>query len=283
MMRQIIIRRRRRRPLCNLLLLVVILLCSFVPSFGRIVDPYKTLGVSRNSSQKDIQKRYRELCLKYHPDKNVQKPTKEREKFEGYFKQVQQAYDMIGSAESRQQQNFQQRYGGSTTSSQGQRSSPFGSDPLSEAAFRAFATGDRSFFTRGMGSGGGGGGPSFGIRTPFPSRGAQSPMMPTNLNFKSIYIQKVEIDLETLYKGVTSFRFELRDNLWTRYRAAIRGKVILLSIYQGMMYSFPVLRASKLLAAVIGLCVVHVTLPRPDPQASYAATLKKGTKYVDVE
>jgi curved DNA-binding protein CbpA len=281
MMRQII--RRRRRSISNLLILVLILLCSFVPSFGRIVDPYKTLGVSRHSSQKDIQKRYRELCLKYHPDKNVQKSTKEREKFEGYFKQVQQAYDMIGSAESRQQQSYQQRHGGSTASSQGQRSSPFGSDPLSEAVFRAFATGDRSFFTRGMGGmGGSGGGPSFGIRTPFPSRGTQPPMMPTNLNLKSIYIQKVEIDLETLYKGVTSFRFELRDNLWTRYRAAIRGKFIVLSIYQGMMYSFPVLRASKLLAAMIGLCIVHVTLPRPDPQASYAATLKKGTKYVDV-
>ena len=34
-------------------------------------NPYKVLGVDRNASQDDIRRMYRQLCLKYHPDKNI--------------------------------------------------------------------------------------------------------------------------------------------------------------------------------------------------------------------
>ncbi|MFQ9516354.1 MAG: J domain-containing protein [Eubacterium sp.] len=56
-------------------------------------DPYKVLGVSRNATDDDIKKAYRELSRKYHPDANINNP--DRDKAEEMFKLVQQAYDQI--------------------------------------------------------------------------------------------------------------------------------------------------------------------------------------------
>lgn len=56
-------------------------------------DPYKVLGVSRDSSDDDVKKAYRELSRKYHPDANINNPNKD--KAEEMFKLVGQAYDQI--------------------------------------------------------------------------------------------------------------------------------------------------------------------------------------------
>lgn len=56
-------------------------------------DPYKVLGVSRDASDDEIKKAYRELSRKYHPDANINNPNKD--KAEEMFKLVQQAYDQI--------------------------------------------------------------------------------------------------------------------------------------------------------------------------------------------
>lgn len=56
-------------------------------------DPYVVLGVSRNATDEEIKKAYRNLSRKYHPDANVNNPNKEHA--EEMFKEVQQAYDAI--------------------------------------------------------------------------------------------------------------------------------------------------------------------------------------------
>jgi DnaJ-class molecular chaperone len=59
-------------------------------------DPYQTLGVKKDASQDDIQKAYRRLAKKLHPDLNPgNKQAEER------FKEVSQAYDLLGDADKR--------------------------------------------------------------------------------------------------------------------------------------------------------------------------------------
>ena len=56
-------------------------------------DPYKILGISRDATDDEVKKAYRQLSRKYHPDANVNNPNKD--KAEEMFKQVQQAYQQV--------------------------------------------------------------------------------------------------------------------------------------------------------------------------------------------
>jgi DnaJ-class molecular chaperone len=59
-------------------------------------DPYKTLGVGKDTSQADIQKAYRRLAKKLHPDLNPgDKKAEER------FKVVSAAYDLLSDPDKR--------------------------------------------------------------------------------------------------------------------------------------------------------------------------------------
>ncbi len=60
---------------------------------------YEVLGVKRSASDADIKKAYRRLAMKYHPDRN---PGKEKEATE-HFKEINEAYGILGDAEKRQQ------------------------------------------------------------------------------------------------------------------------------------------------------------------------------------
>ena len=66
-------------------------------------NPYRILCVSKTSSQEMIRQKYRELCLKYHPDKNGHKSKEERDKCEEIFKQIQTSYSQIGTPTARKQ------------------------------------------------------------------------------------------------------------------------------------------------------------------------------------
>jgi len=60
-------------------------------------DYYATLGVSRNASQDEIKRAYKELAKKYHPDLNKSRGAEER------FKEINEAYSVLGDEKSRQQ------------------------------------------------------------------------------------------------------------------------------------------------------------------------------------
>ncbi len=66
-------------------------------------DYYKTLSVSREASDDEIRKAYKKLARKYHPDV---KPGDESATEK--FKQIQDAYAVLGDAEKREQYD---RYG----------------------------------------------------------------------------------------------------------------------------------------------------------------------------
>ncbi len=68
-------------------------------------DYYKTLGVPRNASEADIQKAYRELARKYHPDMNPDDKSAKKK-----FQQVQAAFDVLNNPEKREMYD---RYGSS--------------------------------------------------------------------------------------------------------------------------------------------------------------------------
>ena len=61
-------------------------------------DYYKTLGLSPGSDKKEIQKAYRELARKYHPDMNPDDASAKSK-----FQEVQHAYDVLSDDTKRSQ------------------------------------------------------------------------------------------------------------------------------------------------------------------------------------
>ncbi len=59
-------------------------------------DYYKILGVSKSATQAEIKKAYRKLAIKYHPDKTQGDKVKEEK-----FKEISEAYEVLGDAEKR--------------------------------------------------------------------------------------------------------------------------------------------------------------------------------------
>ena len=75
-------------------------------------DYYNTLGIQRNASDKEIQKAYRDLARKYHPDMNPGNDSAKQK-----FQEVQQAYDILSDGKKRSQYDqfgagFEQMGGG---------------------------------------------------------------------------------------------------------------------------------------------------------------------------
>jgi molecular chaperone DnaJ len=69
-------------------------------------DFYAVLGVPASASQDEIKKQYRKLAAKHHPDKNPS-DAKAAER----FKEISEAYNVLGDAEKRKQYDDMRRLG----------------------------------------------------------------------------------------------------------------------------------------------------------------------------
>src|ERR1700685_1774454 len=58
-------------------------------------DFYDVLGVSRSASSEEIQRAYRQLARRYHPDVNKDPGAEER------FKEISEAYDVLSDPDTR--------------------------------------------------------------------------------------------------------------------------------------------------------------------------------------
>lgn len=79
-------------------------------------DPYKTLGVDKNSSSSDIKKAYHQLVKKYHPDVNKEKDSEKK------FHKIQESYELLNDKTKRAQYD---QFGASAFDSSG-NANPYG-------------------------------------------------------------------------------------------------------------------------------------------------------------
>jgi DnaJ-class molecular chaperone len=89
------------------------------------LDPYKTLGVEKNTSPEEIKKVYRKLARKYHPDLNPN-----NKQAEAKFKELSEAYDILSDPEKKNEYDnlgkedfYQKGFGGA-----GYQGPSFGTD-----------------------------------------------------------------------------------------------------------------------------------------------------------
>jgi len=132
-----------------------------------MMDPYQVLGVSRNATDDEVKKAYRQLCKRYHPDANVGKP--DQAQCEKRFLEVQQAYEEIMHQRQGGGTRAGSGYNGGSAQQQQQQYTQYGS-PFDDF-FRQYAG---STYESGRGSAYGGG---------YGQRAQQTPEMQAAVNY----------------------------------------------------------------------------------------------------
>ncbi|GAX27724.1 hypothetical protein FisN_13Hu178 [Fistulifera solaris] len=260
---------RRLSTLYSLLWLFFGLLPPVFANAG--LNPYRTLGVSENASQDEIKRQYRALCLKYHPDKNTKQSSTERKAVETKFKQLQESYSLIGTAEGRRDWNLRQSTPfassfSATAPNQNQYYNGYQADDLFEQAFRSYASrtgpSHRFYTTRAFGR-------DEGYSAAFWS--------PSGL--KSVYEQRVSMSLYDLYNGVSKVKFRLRENAFTRCCAAFRGGIGYAILYQSLLFVIPLWRmTNRWIALPTALGLFYQQIPKPFENESFDAKIEAGYK-----
>jgi molecular chaperone DnaJ len=159
-------------------------------------DYYATLGVSASASQDEIKKQYRKLAKKFHPDTNQNDP-----KAADRFKEISEAYNVVGDPEKRKQYDDMRRLGAFEGFRSGSRGGPgprggAGTSTGGGFAFEDFDVGGLGGLGDIFGTMFGGGGGARGARTGGPQRG-QTVEATLEIPFRTAALGgKVPIDLE---------------------------------------------------------------------------------------
>ena len=82
---------------------------------------YTILGVTENASAGEIKKAYRKLAMQYHPDRNPGDKAAEEK-----FKEISEAYDIVGDEQKRQKYDQMRKYGFSGGNGRGFNGFDFG-------------------------------------------------------------------------------------------------------------------------------------------------------------
>ena len=141
-------------------------------------DYYEILGVTKNSTEAEIKKAYRQMAIKYHPDKNPDDKAAEEK-----FKEAAEAYEILSNPEKKQRYDqFGHAGAGNGFGGHGGGSGGMNMDDI----FSQFGDIFGGHFGGSFGGGGFGGG----------SRGGRRVRKGTNLRIK------VKLSLEDIVNGV---------------------------------------------------------------------------------
>ena len=95
-------------------------------------DYYKTLGVSRSASDKEIKSAFRKLARQYHPDVNPGDEAAEQR-----FKEINEAHEVLGNNDSRKKYDkYGENWMHADRIEEMQRQGGFGAGPGMGGAFR---------------------------------------------------------------------------------------------------------------------------------------------------
>jgi len=75
------------------LLVHIVKIIALIGSLTSALDFYRTLGISRKATPKEIKKAYRQKSLEFHPDKNKQEGAAEK------FSEISRAYEVLSDDE----------------------------------------------------------------------------------------------------------------------------------------------------------------------------------------
>lgn len=106
-------------------------------------DFYGTLGVEKSASQADIKKAYRDLSKKWHPDKHKGDKTAESK-----FKEINEAYEVLGNEKRRKQYDT---FGSAGGPGGGPGSGGFDFSGFQQGDFQGFGDIFENFFSGGRG------------------------------------------------------------------------------------------------------------------------------------
>ncbi len=103
----------------NIVLFVVFYVVLIVEVLSKIPDPYKVLGIPRNSNEDQIKQGFKKRSKKYHPDRNKVDP-RAKEKFEKVVNAYEllkdperkKMYDLTGDEDPNAQQQGANGFGG---------------------------------------------------------------------------------------------------------------------------------------------------------------------------